>query len=125
MSNNMKKSKLYIVADAKDNSISFSKDLYKMIRTEIKDKAKVMVFTESGTKKYAFMVNPEVPEETPLQDIQVNQKYNSIGFQAEIPTVNRIFYDYGISADKEVALTVIPQFTKQKKIYYRIENPKQ
>lgn len=102
----------YVIADPKDNSVTFSRALYKQIvkRTaEDGGEPKVFTFLLSGSepKHYAFAVNPDlggVP--APLAAIQYNDKYRCIGYECLNPAVNRIFYDYRIPPDRAARLSV-------------------
>lgn len=125
---------MYVIADASDNSITLSRSLFKHMGGLELDQAKVFVFKipTAGRRPqdsearpiYAFTVNPEFPADTepPLADIQYNSKYKTIGFETLNPTVNRIFYDYGMPALVKVKLTVKPKKTAQI-IYYQICPP--
>ena len=129
--------RLYVIADATDNSVTFSRDLFRLLDVMGEDEAKVFVFRLcnatsedpngwSGTI-YAFTVNPPIKQETQLADIQFNQKHRCIGFECLCPTVNQIFYDYQLPAMSKAKLSVIPcadsnAGTKMK--YYIIMPPK-
>lgn len=118
---------MYVIADASDNSITLSQSLFKHMGGLKLDKAKVFVFkipTAGHRPIYAFTVNPEFPGDVnpPLADIQYNSKYKLIGFETLNPTVNRIFYDYGMPALVRVKLTVKPKKTAQM-VYYQICPP--
>lgn len=101
---------LYVIADPRDNSITFSKVLYELIEPQITDEAKVFVFTLANAQffgvRYAFCLNPTLAEETQLCDIQFNPKHKTIGFETLCPTVNAIFYDYHLMHDLPVKLSV-------------------
>jgi hypothetical protein len=107
---------LYIIADATDNSITISKGLFRYMDVMNLDVAKVFVFrlcntipvgNKTGTI-YAFMLNPALNQPTQLADIQYNAKHKCIGFECLVPTVNRIFYDYGIPAASRAKLSIQP-----------------
>ena len=104
---------LYVICDARDNSVTLSRALFDMMDVMNQEQAKVLVFrlcntTERGDIRqpytlYAFTLNPELGEQqTQLCDIQYNSKHRSIGFESLCPTVNRIFYDYGIPTGTDV-----------------------
>lgn len=70
------------------------------------------------------MINPPVSEkDTQIADIQYNDLHMTIGFESLCPTVNRIFYDYGIGAIGNAKLSVTPSRTADDKIFYKIERP--
>jgi len=94
----------YVIADPTDNSITFSKALFKHMDVMGLDKAKVYVFRIQD--HYAFTVNPHFDEPTQLADIQYNAQYKTIGIESLVPTVNRIFYDYGLCHDVPCKLSV-------------------
>lgn len=101
---------LYIIADPKDNSITLSRALFDHMDIMSQEKAQVYVFSvvDCSLKQrlYAFTLNPDFETPAPLCDIQYNSKHRTIGFESLCPTVNRIFYDYGLPADSKVKLTV-------------------
>lgn len=108
---------LYVIADPADNSITLSRALFDHMDVMNLDVAKVFVFhlcnacTENAKWSgaiYAFTINPPIEQPTQLADIQYNSKHHTIGFESLNPSVNRIFYDYGIPADRPVKLSVQP-----------------
>ena len=115
----------YIIADSNDNSITFSRKLYKHIELSYncQDAAKIYVFRVpalGGT--YAFTVNPDL-NNTQLADIQYNEKYKTIGFESLCPSVNLIFNDYGLPFGLKTKLTVTVRRINDGKIFYNIERP--
>ena len=124
------KLRLYVIADATDNSITFSKDLFRMLDVMKKDEAKVYVtrlcnvaheVTDGWNgNMYGFIVNYPFSKETQLADIQYNQKHRCIGFECLCPTVNQIFFDYGLPAQSKAKLSVLPQTLSASthKVYY-------
>ncbi len=109
---------LYVILDATDNSVTLSRVLFELMDVMTLEEAKVFVFhlcnhctddaSHSGAL-YAFMINPNFGMSTQLADIQYNAKHRTIGFETLCPTVNRIFFDYGIPATAtKVKLTVKP-----------------
>lgn len=106
---------LYVIADPTDNSITLSRALFDLMDVMSLDVAKVFVFhlcnacTEDAKWSgaiYAFTLNPPIEEPTQLADIQYNSKHHTIGFESLNPSVNRIFYDYGLPSDRRVKLSV-------------------
>ena len=97
----------YVVCDPADNSITLSKALFRHMNVMKLDKTQVFVFSVySGGAHYGFTVNPGFDQETQLADIQYNDKYRCVGFESLNPTVNRIFYDYGLPHESKVKLSV-------------------
>lgn len=117
----------YVIADAKDNSVTFSKGLCSLLDLFNLDQVKVYVAELTGTggaKEYAFILNPKIDEPTQLADIMYNSKHKCVGFESLCPTVNRIFYDYGLPADSTCRLSVRQGRTADGSVtYYRICNP--
>lgn len=117
----------FVIADARDNSITFSKGLCTLLDVFHLDAVKVYVTSLSGLggkKEYAFLLNPPIEEPTQLADIMYDTKHKCIGFESLCPTVNRIFYDYGLPADSTCKLSVRMGKTQGGGItYYRICNP--
>ena len=97
---------MYIIADPRDNSITLSRRLVRRMGVMKAEQAKVFVFKTTDKKRYAFTMNPQLPEPTQLCDIQYNTKHRCIGFETLCPTVNKIFYDYRIPVAKAVKLSV-------------------
>jgi hypothetical protein len=88
------------------------------------EKAQVYVFSlATGVAplkdrgEYGFILNPEFDCETQLADIQYNDKHKTIGFECLVPTVNRIFYDYGIPAASRAKLSIQPTKNNDKEYY--------
>lgn len=111
---------LFVILDPSDNSVTLSKGLFDYMDVMSLDVAKVFVFhlcntaTEEPKQSgaiYAFMLNPKLEQETQLADIQYNSKHRTIGFECLCPTVNRILYDYGLSANAKVKLSVEPHLS--------------
>mgnify|MGYP000001664248 CR=1 FL=1 len=111
----------YVIADANDNSITFSRALCSHIDVTALDVAKVMVCRVG--KDYCFMVNPDIDRDTQLADIQYNTRYRCVGFETLVPTVNRIFYDYGMPAGTRAKLSVEPRRTATGRTFYHICRP--
>lgn len=108
-------SRLFVIIDPKDNSVTFSKALFRYLDIMDEPDAKVHVFrlcnatSECGDRSvniYAFCINPPIEQETQLADIQYNSKYHCVGFESLCPTVARICYDYGLPMMKPVKLSV-------------------
>lgn len=116
----------YIIADCNDNSITFSRKLYKHIElsSHCDDRAQVFVFKVPAWNTFGFAVNPEIPDKTHLDEIQYNEKYRTIGFESLCPTVNTIFYEYGLPADLKMKLTVTVRKLADGKVFYNIEHPR-
>lgn len=101
---------LFVILDPADNSVTLSRALFNHMDVMSLDVAKVYVFSVSAGSAsgnvYAFTLNPDIDQPTQLADIQYNSKHRSIGFESLCPTVNRIFYDYGLSPLSKVRLSV-------------------
>ena len=98
---------MYVIADPRDNSITLSRRLVRRMGVMKAEQAKVFVFkTNDKYQRYAFTLNPQLPEPTQLCDIQYNTKHRCIGFETLCPTVNKIFYDYRLPLAKAVKLSV-------------------
>ena len=117
--------RLYVIADAKDNSVSFSRGLFKRLQVMKQHEAKIIVFTVAGTTDYAFMMNPPglTKEDTQLADIMYDYEEGSVGFECLVPTVNRIFFDYGLPADSKWKLNVVEKTLPDGRRYYQICKP--
>lgn len=128
---------LYVVADASDNSITLSRALFDLMDVMSLDEAKVFVFrlcnaatedVEHTGSIYAFILNPGFAQPTQCADIQYNGKHRTIGFECLCPTVNRIFYEYGLPATTtkvklSVGQAVLRDGEHRGKAYYIIYPP--
>lgn len=124
--------KLYVIADAKDNSVTFSRHLFRLLDVMDEAQAKVYVtmlcnvHSELGRwpgPLYAFCINPPIEQNTQLADIQYNAKYRCVGFESLCPTVARICYDYGLSPFVRVKLSIAPCQLDNGMYYYAILRP--
>lgn len=114
----------FVILDSRDNSVTFSKRLYKISGIEKMEKAKVFCFFVPSTGHYAFCFNPEFKQETHLANVMYNVKYRCIGFECLVPTVNRIFYDYGLPAIDKAKLSVVVRKMEDPTLtYYQICKP--
>lgn len=114
---------MYVIADATDNSITFSKRLFKSLNVMKLDVAKVYTFYIPDVKCYGFILNPNFEQETQLADVQYNQKKHCVGYECLVPTVNRIFYDYGLQANTRCKLSVKVRKMPNGSRYYQICRP--
>ena len=119
--------RLYVIADAKDNSITFSRGLFKRMRIMQQDEANIICFRISGTSDYGFMLNPPGIDtaSTQIATVMYNSEHKCIGFESLVPTVNRIFYDYLLPANSTWKLPVREYSLPDGRRYYRIERPPQ
>lgn len=118
----------YVIADPRDNSITFSKGLCKEMDLDNLTEAKVFAFEvrKVGEKRsFGFTLNPKFDQKTQLADIMYNSKHKCVGFESLNPTVNRIFYDYGIIIhDMPHKLSVKKSHIKRNDLtYYEICRP--
>lgn len=110
--------RMFVVADATDNSITFSSALCKDVMKQNPSKAKVFTFIikDNGIPYYAFTVDPDIKEETQFSEIQYNSKYRCVGYESLVPSVTRIFNEYGIS-DSKKKLAIRVRYVCKMKIY--------
>ena len=113
----------YVIADATDNSVTFSRRLFRDLRIMKMSQAKVYVFWVPDKGCYAFVMNPELGVETQLAEVMYNDKHRCIGFESLVPTVNRIFYEYGLPVGSRCKLTVKTAKTATGMVYYQICRP--
>lgn len=115
----------YIIADSSDNSITFSRKLYRHIElsSHCKDRAQVYVFEIKAWDSFGFTINPDLDQETQLADIQYNEKYKTIGFESLCPSVGTILYRYRLPAELKIKLTVSIHQLADGKVFYNINRP--
>ena len=116
----------FVIADGSDNSITLSRKLYKHIEllSHKSGTPKVFVFKVKSWQSYGFSINPPLEQETELADLQYNEKYRTIGFQSLCPSVQSIFYSYGLPADAKIKLTVTVHPLNGDTVFYNIERPR-
>lgn len=116
----------YVVADPNDNSVTLSEDLFNHLKDHSPDcsLAQVFAFAVPKKKTFGFMFNPKFDSPTQLCDIQINDKYKSVGFESLCPSVTRMFYDFGMPIKGSAKFSVkVKRTRKTHKIYYQIERP--
>lgn len=115
----------YVIVDPADNSVTFSKHLFRHIRQNAKEGETARVFAFRITKfgTFGFTVNPNISQPTQLCDIQYNDKYRCIGFETLCPSVGRILYEYGLPNNHRVKLSVSVFKTPQRTIFYQFDKP--
>lgn len=113
---------MYVIADARDNSVTFSKGLFKRLELAGLEQAKIFCFAIPETKEYGFTLNPKMEQETQMGDVQYNGKYKTFGFECLNPSVNKIFYDYGLGHSCAVKLSVKECVAGELR-YYKICRP--
>lgn len=97
---------LYVIADPRDNSVSFSPRLWNRIRRKAIAAGvnpRVLTFRMSDSGAYAFTLDADVEEQSSMSKVQYDPRTGSIGFESLIPTVNKIFYDYGAPTDEALS----------------------
>ena len=108
----------YVIADPADNSITFSRGLYKRLRILETGRGKVMVFRLKDDGRYCFTLDiPEEAKDTQLAEVMYNSRYRCVGFESLVPTVNRIFYDYFLPAGAQCKLSTVEVVTKTMTYY--------
>lgn len=89
---------LFVDADDSDNTFTLSPLLLRFILQVCGlGENRAFVFRISSHGEYAFVLNPDFSEESVTSPIQWNTKLGCAGFASYCPSVNRIFYDYGLS----------------------------
>ena len=108
----------YVIADPADNTITFSRGLYKRLRILETGRGKVMVFRLKDDGRYCFTLDiPEEAKDTQIAEVMYNSRYRCVGFESLVPTVNRIFYDYSLPAGAQCKLSVQEGATDTMKYY--------
>lgn len=120
----LRRKDMCVILDPKDNSVTFSHDLFEHIKENSPDTGNACAFVFRTTDNYfGFVINPDL-KDTQLNYIQVNEKHKCIGFETLCPTVGRIFYDYGIPPLKKPVKLAVTYKDAAGTKYYRIEKPK-
>lgn len=118
----------YVILDGRDNSVTFSRALWRHIRrhTGEQDRAQAFLFRIPHPAEclYAFTINPDLGRPSVVAEIQYNDRHRTIGFEALCPTVARILNDHGLPAETVVRLAVAPERIKSGMLIYMILPPK-
>lgn len=99
----------YVVLSAADDSVTFSPALLRAIRRHTGNDLKVLTLGVSGTQDYCFFVGPKMEELTDglkLPTIQYDIRTKEYGYHCFSPTVNKMFYEWGLDADAKVKCKV-------------------
>lgn len=112
----------FVVLDSRDNSVTFSGNLRRRLGLARLEAFKVMVFYEPKAAAYCFTLNPKVDGSVHVAEIMYNSKHRCTGFECLVPTVSRIYYDYGIKRDIVVMLQVA-RHRKRGLVWYEICRP--
>ncbi|MFR9541380.1 MAG: hypothetical protein SNH27_04950 [Rikenellaceae bacterium] len=117
--------KMYVVVDPSDNSVTFSKYLFRHLQkhTDATGVPQIYVFQLSDRSGYGFVINTSFKEgETQLCNIQYNDQHKCIGFETLCPSVGAILYEYQLPYDKTFKLSVSTNKAGERS-YYKIERP--
>ena len=90
---------LRVIADPNDDTITFTPVMCRRTHVFDKEKAEMLVFRTAEDNTYNFCFAEDVPnlqENAATYTLQYNTQYYTVGFHCPMPTVNRIFYDYGL-----------------------------
>lgn len=103
---------LFVILDGRDNSVTFSRGLWRRIRPHLSDRADILGYKAGDV--YGFALNPTLDKErdNAIAQVQYNAKHRCIGYESLVPTLARIFTDYGIPIGCRVRLHVIPRDTE-------------
>lgn len=106
--------KPYVIADPKDNSITFSSSLLKLLKKQ-GGKPKILVFTVNG--RFAFTIDPKVDEEkTHLADLQYDTRTNTYGFELLLPQVHQMLEYYEPQRTYQYSDEPAKLFVRKKKL---------
>lgn len=120
--------KNYVVADPRDNCLSLSKHLYEGMRLLDYDDIRVLTF-RTADGGYGFCINPEQYKDVRTEDsvfvpMMFDTKGKTVGFESRCPTLNRVFYDWGLPIDRPCKLSVTKTTLVGGQVVYMIERPR-
>lgn len=110
----------YVVLSATDDSVTFSPALLRAIRKHTTNDLKVLTLGISGTKDYCFFVAPKMEELTDglkLPTIQYDIRTKEYGYHCFSPTVNKMFYEWGLEPDTKVKCRVTRKRVREQWCY--------
>lgn len=102
--------KMGVTLDPSDDSVTLSKALLVFIRPYIQERAEALIVK---TEKYGYVIaiNPALDVDN-IPSIQYNSKYDCTGFHTPCPTVGNLLYEWGLSHDEVVRISVKARRTK-------------
>lgn len=117
--------KYHVVLDGRANSVTISKAIYDRIMSTERNKTDIFVFKVSDTQRFCFGMREDfealVYDNLAVSQLQYNEKYRTIGFRTDKPSVTYILTEYGLPVDKMVRLNVRPRKTCNGETYYEIQ----
>lgn len=120
----MKNKDLHILAKCTDNSITLSPDLCKALRTGQGKSVHIFVFQIKGSGDFAFsQVSQRFARQSSCGIVSYSPTLKSTGFISLVPTVNYMFYNMGIDADRQ-KFVVEKQKLSDNSTIYIIKNDK-
>jgi hypothetical protein len=99
----------HVILRASDDSVTFSAALLRTIRRHTAKDLRVLTVSVKGTNDFAFIVAPkmnEVTEDVKLPTIQYNAATKEYGYHCFNPSVNMMFYEWGLNVDAVVKCRV-------------------
>lgn len=115
----------YVIADPRDDSVTFSKGLFMHMRkrAEKDANARVFMFRIPEHTTFGFTINPALEKETILCPVQYNDRFKCIGFQALCPSVGLMLYEFGLPSDAMTKLSVSVHRSPRGMVYYQFDKP--
>jgi hypothetical protein len=114
----------FAILDASDNSVTLSKNLFLHIKNNADKNTAPSVFVFRIGRTFGFMQNPDIKTETQMCEIQYNDKYKCLGFETLCPSVNLMFYEMGLPADRKQKFYIEICKSPQDKTYYKLKRKK-
>ena len=99
----------HVILRASDDSVTFSPALLRVIRRHTDRDLRVVTAAVRGTNDYVFIIAPrmeELPGEVRLPVIQYNAASKEYGYHCFNPSVNMMFYEWGLDVDAVVKCRV-------------------
>jgi len=111
-----KRKTCYVIADPRDNSITFSKSLAMRLKLLKRDTTKVFVFAIPDLQEFGFVLNPPLGEGIQMGEVQYNTRHKCVGFECLNPSVNLILYNYLPNAPIDAAVKLSVRVEKSIKV---------
>ena len=117
---------IYVEIDPRDNSVTMSRGFVSAAVVLHMEDDKVLVLCEKDDDKkflFTFDVGADVNEdETQVGHVQYNSKFSSFGFETLCPSVNWMYYKWGIR-DMKMRKLKVTRHVIHGKDYWYIETP--
>jgi hypothetical protein len=114
--------KNFVILNPDDNTVTLSNQLFHLLKKEDKSP---MIFMFRISDTFAFMQNPSLDKETQMCIIDCNVFTKQFYFETLCPSVNLMFYEMRLPADRKQKFYIeICKTPQDNKTYYKLKRKK-